>query len=107
MEEESPTERVGSARISRHLALDVALRWTKPVDFTEILPFSGNTHQLAEHEGIDFINSNQSVDQVSVRSAANGKVAQLKPCEPAQSFKYVYDPAIHLGWNETYFSHRK
>jgi murein DD-endopeptidase MepM/ murein hydrolase activator NlpD len=191
LEEESPTQRVGSARISRHLALDINLRWAKPADFTEILPFLGNTHQLAEHEGIDFINSNQSVDQVSVRSAANGKVVyirngcpqsypferntekrgcggdwgnhivlfhsnglftryahlrpesiqvqvgqkvrlgdeiakmgnsgrsdtrhlhfelgithEFKPCEPAQSFKYVYDPAIYLEWNETYFSHR-
>jgi murein DD-endopeptidase MepM/ murein hydrolase activator NlpD len=179
LEEDSPTQRVGTARSDR------AIQWSRPADFTDLLHFSGKAYQLAEHEGIDFINSNQSVAQVSVRSAANGEVVYIrrscpqfhlfepntekrgcggdwgnhivilhpnglftryahlfpdsikvkvgqqvlrgeeiakmgnsgksdirhlhfelgvaisfKPCEPSQSFKYVYNPAIYLGWDD-------
>jgi murein DD-endopeptidase MepM/ murein hydrolase activator NlpD len=177
--DESPVQRVGTVRSGR----DLALHWTKPTDFTEILPFSGAAYQLAEHEGIDFINSDRTVNKVAVRSVANGKVVyiangcpqsnlfaenteqrhcggdwgnhvvllhpnglftryahlhpdsiqvhvgqrvqkgetlaqmgntgrsdtrhlhfelgvaiKLDPCKSPQSFEYIYDPVIHLGW---------
>ena len=179
LEENAPFQHVGTGRSDRHLDLN----WTIPTDFTEIIHFSGKAYQLAEHEGIDFIHSHQSVSQVAVRSAADGKVVyvrrgcpqsnpfepntekrgcggywgnhivilhpnglftryahlspdsiqvqvgqqihqedeiakmgnsglsdvrhlhfelgvaiQLNPCEPAQSFKYIYDPATYLEW---------
>lgn len=181
IEEESPTQRVGTALSDR----DQAIQWSQPADFTEILHFIGDADQLAEHEGIDFIYSDRAVAQVSVRSAADGKVVyvrrgcpqsypfepntekrgcggdwgnhivivhpnglftryahlqpdsiqvhvgqkilrgeelakmgnsgrsdtrhlhfelgvaiQLNSCEPAQSFKYIYNPAVYLGWDD-------
>lgn len=179
-EEYPPTQRVAAIRSDRNLSL----AWALPTEFTAIDPFVGKDYQLAEHEGIDFINSNQLVPQVSVRSVADGivmyvrrdcpqsnlfepnslhrdcggdwgnhiviqhpnglftryahlypdsiqvKVGQkvtrgqvlgnmgnsgrsdtrhlhfelgvaikINPCAPAQSFHYVYNPAIYLQWD--------
>lgn len=179
LEENAPFQRVGTVGGDRALAIG----WTQPAEFTEIAPFSGKAYELAKHEGIDFIHSNQSVSQVAVRSVADGKVVYVRsscpqsypfkrntekracggywgnhvvilhpngmftryshlapdsiqvrigqqlrqgdqiaqmgnsglsdtrhlhfelgvaikfnPCQPAQSLKYVYDPATHLGW---------
>lgn len=72
-DDESPVQRVGTALSDRNLAL----YWSKPTDFTEFLPFAGEDYQLAEHEGVDFINGDRSVLQVPVRSVANGKVVYI------------------------------
>lgn len=75
VDDESPVQRVGTALSDRNLGL----YWSKPTDFTEFLPFAGEDYQLAEHEGV---------------------AIKLAPCKPPQSFKYVYDPVIHLGWED-------
>ncbi|MFZ4556381.1 MAG: M23 family metallopeptidase [Pseudanabaena sp.] len=74
LEEKAPFQRVGTIASDR----DLALHWTQPAEFTEITPFSGKAHELAKHEGIDFIHSDQSVSQVAVRSVADGKVVYVR-----------------------------
>ena len=74
LEEESPTQRVGTVRSDR----DLSLLWSKPTDFTEIHDFAGKAYQLADHEGIDFIHSDRAISEVSVRSAADGKVVYIR-----------------------------
>ncbi|MEE3719889.1 M23 family metallopeptidase [Tumidithrix elongata RA019] len=74
LEEESPVQRVGTAQNTRN----IEIHWSQPADFTETDPFVGNNYQLAIHEGIDFIHSNQSIPQVSVRSVADGKVVYIR-----------------------------
>ena len=76
--EYSPTQRVGSVKRDRKLVLDALDSWALPAEFTEIDPFIGKDYQLAEHEGIDFIHSNQLVTQVSVRSASDGTVVYIR-----------------------------
>jgi murein DD-endopeptidase MepM/ murein hydrolase activator NlpD len=73
-EEYSPTQRVASVRSDRNLTLD----WALPTEFTEIYPFLGQDYQLAEHEGVDFIHSNQLITQVTVRSASEGTVVYIR-----------------------------
>lgn len=74
LEEYSPVQRLGTALNERELEL----HWLQPANFTEISPFIGKSYQLAEHEGVDFINTNQSVTQVLVRSVADGKVVYIR-----------------------------
>jgi len=76
-----PTQRVAHVRSDRNLILD----WALPTEFTEIYPFLGQDYQLAEHEGIDFIHSNQLVPQVSVRSVADGTVVYIRHDCPQSS----------------------
>jgi murein DD-endopeptidase MepM/ murein hydrolase activator NlpD len=73
-EEYPPTQRVASVRSDLHLTL----AWALPTEFTAIDPFVGKDYQLAEHEGIDFIHSNQLITQVSVRSASEGTVVYIR-----------------------------
>ena len=83
-EEYSPTQRVAAVSSDRNLTL----AWALPAEFTEIDPFIGKDYQLAEHEGIDFIHSNQLVTQVSVRSVADGKVVYIRhDCPQSDSFE--------------------
>jgi murein DD-endopeptidase MepM/ murein hydrolase activator NlpD len=80
-EEYSPTQRVAAVRSDRNLTLD----WSLPTEFTAIDPFVGQDYQLAEHEGIDFIHSNQLVTQVSVRSVSDGRVVYIRRDCPQSS----------------------
>ena len=81
LEENAPFQHVATVRSDRHLDLN----WTIPTDFTEIIHFSGKAHQVAEHEGIDFIHSHQSVSQVAVWSVADGKVVYVRRGCPQSS----------------------
>jgi hypothetical protein len=78
LEEDSPVQRLGSAHNKRELKL----HWLQPANYTEIFPFIGKPYQLAEQEGIDFININQSITQVSVQSVADGKVVYVRRGSP-------------------------
>ena len=83
-EEYSPTQRVASVRSDRNLTL----AWALPTEFTAIDPFVGKDYQLAEHEGIDFIHSNQLITQISVRSASDGTVMYVRrDCPQSNSFE--------------------
>jgi murein DD-endopeptidase MepM/ murein hydrolase activator NlpD len=83
-EEYPPTQRVASVRSDRNLSL----AWALPTEFTAIDPFIGKDYQLAEHEGIDFINSNQLIAQVLVRSVADGTVMYVRhDCPQSNSFE--------------------
>ncbi|GBO53541.1 peptidase, M23/M37 family [Pseudanabaena sp. lw0831] len=96
LEEEAPVQRLGTALNERELEL----HWFQPADFTEIFPFIGKSYQLAEHEGIDFINTNQSVTQVSVHSVADGKVVYIRRGCP-QSNPFGFNEKSHNcggGW---------
>jgi len=76
-------QRVAAVRSDR----DLILAWALPAEFTEIHPFMGDDYQLAEHEGLDFIHSNQLVTQVSVRSGADGTVVYIRrDCPQSDSF---------------------
>ena len=79
-----PTQRVGDLST---LSRDRQLVWALPTDFTEIAHFTGQVHQLANHEGLDFIHTDPSVEQVSVRSAADGIVVYVRhDCPQSQAF---------------------
>lgn len=83
-EEYPPTQRVASVRSDRTLNL----AWALPAEFTAIDPFLGKDYQLAEHEGIDFIHSNPLVNQVLVRSVADGTVMYVRhDCPQSNSFE--------------------
>jgi murein DD-endopeptidase MepM/ murein hydrolase activator NlpD len=94
LEAYSPTQRVGDlSTLSRDRQLPRQLTsqllWALPTDFTEISPFAGQVHQLANHEGLDFIHTDPSVEQVIVRSAANGIVVYTRhDCPQSQAFGY-------------------
>jgi len=83
--EEYPlTQRVASVRSDRTLNL----AWAIPAEFTAIEPFIGKEYQLAQHEGIDFIHSNPLVNQVLVRSVADGTVMYVRhDCPQSNSFE--------------------
>ena len=73
LEAYSPTQRVGNGlTLSRDRQSNSQLVWALPTDFTEITHFAGEIHQLANHEGLDFIHLDPSVVQVPARSAAEG-----------------------------------
>ncbi len=83
-EEYPPTQRVASVRSDRNLSLT----WSLPTEFTAIDPFVGKDYQLAQHEGIDFIHSNPLVNQVLVRSAADGTVMYVRyDCPQSHEFE--------------------
>jgi murein DD-endopeptidase MepM/ murein hydrolase activator NlpD len=92
LEAYAPTQRVGDIlTVSRDRQLSSQLPnqlvWSLPTEFTEIEPFTGQMHQLANHEGLDFINTDPSVDQVIVRSAADGIVVYTRRnCPQSQAF---------------------
>ncbi len=77
IEEYSPTQRVGSIYPGRSDRLWQLSRML-PTNFMAIDPFVGEAYQLARHEGIDFINTDQSIKRVSVRSVANGRVVYVR-----------------------------
>ncbi|TYQ25538.1 M23 family metallopeptidase [Pseudanabaena sp. UWO311] len=96
LEEVAPVQRLGTARSERELKL----HWLQPANYTEIFPFIGKSYQLSEHEGIDFINTNQSITQVSVRSVADGKVVYIR-CGCPQSSPFGFNEKLHNcggGW---------
>lgn len=96
LEEDAPVQRLGTARIEKELEL----HWLQPANYTEIFPFIGKPYQLAEHEGLDFINTNQSITQVSVRSVADGKVVYIRRGCP-QSNPFGFNEKLHNcggGW---------
>lgn len=96
LEEDAPVQRLGTARIEKELEL----HWLQPANYTEIFPFIGKPYQLSEHEGIDFINTNQSITQVSVRSVADGKVVYIRRGCP-QSSPFGFNEKLHNcggGW---------
>lgn len=81
-EEYPPTQRVGKLLCDRNLG------WSLPTEFTEISPFLGEAHQLANHEGIDFIHTNELVMQVSVRSVADARVVYVRrDCPQSSAFE--------------------
>ncbi len=83
-----PTQRVGDlSTLIRDRQLSSQLVWALPTDFTEITHFAGQVHQLANHEGLDFIHTDPSVAQVIVRSAADGIVVYVRHnCPQSQAF---------------------
>ncbi|WP_103667859.1 M23 family metallopeptidase [Pseudanabaena sp. BC1403] len=96
LEEDSPVQRLGTALSERELEL----HWLQPANYTNIFPFIGKSYQLSEHEGIDFINTNQSITQVSVRSVADGKVVYIRRGCP-QSSPFGFNEKLHNcggGW---------
>lgn len=96
LEEDAPVQRLGTARIEKELEL----HWLQPANYTEIFPFIGKPYQLAEHEGLDFINTNQSINQVAVRSVADGKVVYIRRGCP-QSNLFGFNEKLHNcggGW---------
>lgn len=88
LEAYSPTQRVGNGlTLSRDRQSNSQLVWALPTDFTEITHFAGEIHQLANHEGLDFIHTNPSMVQVPVRSAADGIVVYKRhDCPQSQVF---------------------
>jgi murein DD-endopeptidase MepM/ murein hydrolase activator NlpD len=96
LEEDAPVQRLGTARIEKELEL----HWLQPANYTEISPFIGKPYQLAEHEGLDFINTNQSINQIAVQSVADGKVVYIRRGCP-QSNLFGFNEKLHNcggGW---------
>jgi murein DD-endopeptidase MepM/ murein hydrolase activator NlpD len=96
LEEQAPVQRLGTALNQKELEL----HWLQPTNYTETSPFIGNSYQLAEHEGLDFINTNQSITHVSVRSVADGKVVYIRRGCP-QSNPFGFNEELHncgAGW---------
>jgi murein DD-endopeptidase MepM/ murein hydrolase activator NlpD len=96
LEEKAPVQRLGTALNQKELEL----HWLQPANYTETSPFIGNSYQLAEHEGLDFINTNQSITHVSVRSVADGKIVYIRSGCP-QSSPFGFNEKLHNcggGW---------
>ena len=96
LEEEAPVQRLGTALNQKELEL----HWLQPANYTELHPFIGKSYQLAKHEGLDFINTNQSITHVSVRSVADGKVVYIRSGCP-QSNLFGFNEKLHNcggGW---------
>lgn len=65
------------------------LAWIRPAESTYRVAFSGNEGSAASHEGVDYVNDNQSISAVYVRAAAKGKVVYVREgCEQSSMFAH-------------------
>jgi murein DD-endopeptidase MepM/ murein hydrolase activator NlpD len=63
--------------------------WLRPALTTSKGAFSGTTGAAASHEGVDYINNDQSVPEVVIRAVADGKVVYVREgCEQSSMFEH-------------------
>lgn len=74
--------------------------WQRPALSTSKGAFSGTNGSAASHEGVDYINDNQSITEVSIRAAADGKVVYVREgCDQSSMFQHNYTTReAGAGW---------
>lgn len=83
--------------------------WQRPAISTSIGAFSGTNGSAAGHEGVDYINNNQSMVEVVVRAAADGKVVYVREgCDQSSMFEHNNTTReAGAGWgNHIVLSHK-
>ncbi len=83
--------------------------WQRPAISTSTGAFSGTSGSAAGHEGVDYIHSNQSIVEVVVRAAANGKVVYVRDgCDQSSMFEHNNTTReAGAGWgNHIVLSHK-
>jgi len=65
------------------------LKWVQPASSTYKVAFAGTAGAAASHEGIDFVQNDQTVEVVEVYAAADGKVMYVREgCEQSSMFAH-------------------
>jgi hypothetical protein len=63
--------------------------WQRPALSTGKGAFSGTSGLAASHEGVDYINNDQSVTEIVIRAAADGKVVYVREgCDQSSMFAH-------------------
>lgn len=85
------------------------LTWIRPAISVSRVAFSGTAGSAASHEGVDYVNGDQSVSEVVVRAAADGKVLYVREgCDQSSMFAHNNTTReAGAGWgNHIVLSHK-
>lgn len=77
-----------------------SVTWLRPAVYTGFDPFKGTIGRPATHEGVDYINANQSATTVNVNAAAGGTVVYVR-LECPQSAVFTPNQSLRecgSGW---------
>ncbi|NDP21632.1 MAG: peptidoglycan DD-metalloendopeptidase family protein [Paludibacter sp.] len=83
--------------------------WQRPALYKSMGAFSGTSGSAASHEGVDYIHGDQSIAEVAIRAAADGKVVYVREgCEQSSMFAHNNTTReAGAGWgNHIVISHK-